>query len=392
MERILVLGAGPGGLVAANMLASHGYRVTLVERSDAHLFQPGMLWIAFQGHSPERYMKPVEELVKPGVELVRGTVEAVNLAEREVALSDGRRLSYDYLVIALGASLDYGAIEGHRELLEAYGDFFSGADSARRLWEAFSKMTSGTLVVAAADPLYKCPPAPHKAVLLASETIRRRGLSGRVRVVLALPFLHEYPSETIARIVAPKLEEAGVEVRTLFTVDRIDMASHKIYSLEGDEVEFDVAAVIPVHKGPRVRVEPAEAVDDDGFFKVDRYTLQIEGYDDAFAVGDCNNAPTSKTGVTAHLGAEVVAERIMGYDSRFNGRTNCPIVTDGEASFVISSYESPPVPVRFSVFKRLLEDAFIASYWSSLRDPEKWSPIFRAYFEATDPSRIGGGW
>ncbi|MEB2835727.1 MAG: FAD-dependent oxidoreductase [Desulfurococcales archaeon] len=391
-ERILVLGAGPGGLVSANLLALHGYDVTVVEKSEYHLFQPGMLWIAFQGHPPEKYMRPVKDLVKPTVNLVQGKVAEVNLAERTVTLEDGRRLDYDRVIIALGAHLDYDAVPGHSSLVEEFGDYFRGADYAARFWSHFKAMSRGTLVIAAADPLYKCPPAPLKAAFLAAETLRRRGVKDSVSVVLALPFIHEYPSETVAEIVAPKLREAGVEVKTMFTVDSIDAENRVIYSLEGESITYDLAAVIPAHKGPAIRLLPEEARDDDGFIKVDKYTLQIEGYDDAYAVGDCNNAPTSKTGVTAHLGAEVVVERILGFDSRFNGRTNCPIVTDGEASFVISTYDHPPIPVKFSIFKRLLEDAFIASYWSSLRDPEKWSPIFRAYFEATDPSRVGGGW
>ena len=391
-ERVLVLGGGTGGLVAANLLAAHGYNVTLVEKASHHLFQPGMLWIAFQGHKPERYMRPVESLLKPGVELVRGTVSRIDLAERLVELEDGRRLGYDKLIIALGASLDYDAVPGHREAVERYGDFFGGPDNAARLWSSFSRLREGTLFIGAVDPLYKCPPAPHKAAFLAAYTLRRRGLQGRVRVVLALPFVHEYPSETVARIVAPKLEEAGVEVRTMFTVDEVDVDRGVVRSLEGEEVEYTVAALVPAHRGPRVEIAPDNVTDEDGFIRVDKYTLQVEGYDDAYAIGDCNNTPTSKTGVTAHLGAEVVAERIMGWDSRFTGRTNCPIVANGEATFVISSYDSPPIPVKFSKFKRLLEDIFIASYWSSLRDPEKWAPVFRAYFQATDPGVLGGGW
>ncbi|MEB3806046.1 MAG: FAD-dependent oxidoreductase [Desulfurococcales archaeon] len=391
--KILVLGAGTGGLVAGNLLASEGYDVTIIEKSDYHLFQPGMLWIAFQGHKPEKYIKPVESLVKKNVELVKGTVSKIDLDNRIVKLEDAREYTYDYLIIALGASYDYDAIPGHKQLWETYGDYYSGANNASKLWSHFSKMKEGRLVLAAADPLYKCPPAPHKAAFLAAQTINKRGLRGKVKVTLALPFIHAYPSEVMARIVEPKLEEAGVELVTMFTVDSIDVDAGKIYSIEGDEIDFDVAAVIPVHKGPRIEVVPESVRDEDGYFKVDKHTLQVEGYDDVFAVGDCNNAPTSKTGVTAHIGGEVVVERIMGFDARFNGRTNCPIVADGEAAFVISSYEHPVIPVKFSKFKRLLEDVFIAAYWSSLRDPEKWSPVFRAYFRATDPKVLGErGW
>jgi len=392
-ENILVLGAGTGGLVVGNLLAGKGYNVTIVERRGYHLFQPGMLWIAFQGHDPSMYMRRIEDLIRPNVKLVKATVEAINLEERQVRLSNGAVLGYDYLVIALGVSYNYDAIPGNKELMEAYGDFYSGPDSAVRLWENFSKLNKGKIVIAAADPLYKCPPAPHKAAFLASYTLWKKGLRDSVEVHLALPFIHEYPSETVAKIVAPKLADVGVRVHTLFTVDQINLDEKKIYSLEGEELEYDLAVVIPVHHGPEVNVVPDNVLDEDGYFKVDKYKLNVNGFDDVYAIGDCNNTPTSKTGVTAHLGAEVVAERIMGYDAEFTGRTNCPIVANGEATFVISSYNSPPIPVKFSRFKRLLEDLFIASYWSSLREPEKWAPVFRSYFKATDPEVLGSrGW
>lgn len=392
-ERVLVLGAGTGGLVAANLLAAHGYSVTLVEKSDRHLFQPGMLWIAFKGHPPSKYTMPVESLVREGVRLVRGRVEHIDLAERRVRLASGEELGYDWLIIALGASLDYSAIPGHEKLHEEFGDYFSSENDAAKLWSKFSRLEEGTLVVAAADPLYKCPPAPHKAAFLASDTLARTGRKGKVKVVLALPFLHAYPSKTMADIIEPELEKAGIELVTMFTVDSIDTENRVIRSLEGDEISYSIATVIPIHKGPRVTVNPESAVDGDGFFKVDKYTLRLEEYDDAFAIGDCSNAPTSKTGVTAHLGAEVVVDRILGYDARFTGRTNCPVVADGTAAFVISDYDHPPVPVKFSKLKRMMEDLFIAAYWSSLKYPERWRPFFRAYFEATSPERLGmRGW
>ena len=393
MGSILVLGAGVGGLVAANLLAAQGLEVTLVEKGEHHLFQPGMLWIAFRGHPPERYLRRVERLTRPGVRLVKGTVEEVDLANRRVTLSGGRVLEYERLIIALGAGLDYDAVPGHRELLEKVGDFFGGAGAASRFWSRFSQLREGTLFIGAADPLYKCPPAPHKAAFLAAETLRERGLLGKVRVVLALPYPRAYPSESLAETVERELEAAGVEVRTMFTVESIDSGEGVVRSLEGEEARFSLAAVIPFHTGPRIRVAPEDAVDSDGFIRVDPETMQVRGYDDAYAIGDCTDAPTSKTGVTAHLAAEVVADRILGLDSRFTGRTNCPMVTDGRALFVISKYGHPPVPARFTRMKRLMEDLFIAAYWSSLRYPERWRSLFHAYFEATDPERLAPeGW
>ncbi|GAB6148037.1 NAD(P)/FAD-dependent oxidoreductase [Stetteria hydrogenophila] len=390
---VLVLGAGSGGLIAGNLLGYHGFNVTIVEKSDYHLFQPGMLWIAFQGHDPARYMRKVESLVRPGVNLVKDTVTEIDLGERAVKLASGKTLSYDILIIALGVSYDYDAIPGNREALERFGDFYSGPEHAARLWKNFSAMKEGRLVVAAGDPGYKCTPAPHKAVFLASETLKKKGLRGKVKVTLAVPFVHSYASETLAKLIDPKLEEAGIEVVTMFTAESVDLEKKKLYSLEGEELDFDLLALIPVHKGPQVTIKPDSVTDDDGYIKVDKYTLQVEGYDDVYAVGDCTNAPTSKTGVTAHLGAEVVADRILGFDARFTGRTNCPLVMNGEASFAISTYDHPVIPVRPSKMKRFFEDLFIGIYWPSLKYPERFRGIFKAYFDATDPAVLGeAGW
>lgn len=393
-KKVLILGGGSGGLIAANLLAYFGgYDITVIDKNDTHYFQPGMLWIAFKGHSPERYKMKIERLLKPGIKFVNQKVTSINLEERQVETSSGEMYDYDYLIIALGVSFDFGAVEGFNDVVEKYGSFFTGFPDAERMWRNFSQMKEGKLVIAAADPLYKCPPAPHKAAFLAADTVKERGLKDKIKVVLAVPFIHEYSSETIAQLIRPKLEDAGIETITMFTTEKIDMKSKKIYSLEGDELDFDVVTVIPAHRGPDVSVFPDSVVDEDGYFKVDKHTLRLQDYDEVFAIGDCNNTPTSKTGVTAHLGAEVVAYNINGYSRTFTGRTNCPLVTNGEALFVISDYNYPPIPVKPTKVKRFLEDLFIASYWSSLKYPEKWGPIFEAYFKATAPDVLKeGGW
>ncbi len=388
-KKILVLGGGTGGLIAANLLSKHKeYEVTLIDKSDIHLFQPGMLWIGFKGEKPEKYAKPISTLIRKNVTFINDLVKEIDLENRTILLGTKRTLPYDILIIALGSHLDYDSTSGHRELVEKYGDFYGGIKNAEKLWKNFSQLSNGTLVIGAADATYKCPPAPHKAAFLAMDTIVNRGLKEKIRVKLALPFVHEYASERIADIVGEKLREKGIETITMFTVESVSLEEKKLYSLEGEEMEFDIATIIPIHKGPQVNVNPQEVRDEDGYFKVDKYKLNVNGYDDVYAIGDCNNTPTSKTGVTAHLGAEVVVERIIGFDSRFTGRTNCPIVSDGEATFVISDYQTPPVRVRFSHTKRMLEDFFIASYWSSLKEPEKWSSLFHLYFKATEPSKL----
>ncbi|ABL79197.1 NAD(P)/FAD-dependent oxidoreductase [Thermofilum pendens] len=392
MERVVIIGGGGGGAILANLLPEE-FKVTVVDKSEVHFFQPGNLWIAFKGVRKEKFLRPLRSLLKPRVEFVHDEVVSVDLNERVVKTASGKSLSYDYVVFASGAELDYGSVPGHRELLERFGDFYSTPENAEKLHASLRGLKEGRFVIGIADPVYKCPPGPHKAAFLSWEFFARRGLSDKVKVVLAVPVPHAYPSKTIADIIEPELNSRGIELHTFFTVNEVDVANKRIVSLEGEELSFDVAAVVPPHRGPSYAVNPAEVKDGSGYIKIDKYTSRVEGFDDAYAIGDCTNAPTSKSGVTAHLQAEVVAARLQGIDARYSGRTNCPLITDGKGLFVISDYDHPPIPVRLSKFKRLMEDFFVATYWSAVRSPELWSPIFRAYFEATDEFiRRGEGW
>jgi len=383
-RRVVVVGGGGGGAILANLLPSEDFQVTVVDKSPLHFFQPGNLWIAFKGVGKERFLRPMREVLKPEVEFVNDEVVEVDLRNRVVRTRAGRQLGYDYVVLASGAELDYDALPGHRRLLEAFGDFYSTPENAEKLHRSLLSMTSGRFVIAIADPIYKCPPGPHKGAFLSWEFFSKRGLSSKVKVVLAVPVPHAYPSKVIADEIEPELSARGIELHTFFTANEVDLEGRKIVSLEGEELSFDVAAVIPPHRGPSYRVTPEEVKDGNGYIKVDKYTCRVEGFDDAYAVGDCTNTPASKSGVTAHLQAEVVAARLQGVDARYSGRTNCPLIVDGKGLFVISDYDHPPMPVRLSRFKRLMEDFFVATYWSAVRYPELWSPIFKAYFDATN--------
>ncbi len=393
MERILILGGGGGGAILANLLPEDSFDVTLVDRGEYHLFQPGNLFVAFCGKDKEKYRRPIKKLLKPNVRFIRDSVVDVNLNERKVMLKGKKKLEYDYIVITTGAYLNYDVIEGNRKLLDNFGDFYANMEDAERLWRTLVKMKEGKFVIAISDPIYKCPPGPHKGAFLSSCLFEKMGLKDRVDVVLAVPFPHVYPSKVISDVIDPELKRMRIKVHTFFTVDSVDVEKRKIYSLEGEELDYTVAVVIPPHEGPRYKIEPSEVKDDSNYVKIDKHTCRVDVFDDVYAIGDCTNAPTAKSGVTAHLQAEVVASRLQGFDAKFSGRTNCPLITDGYGLFVISDYDHPPIPVRLSRFKRFLEDLFVATYWDAIRYPELWQPIFHSFFEATSPERLGKrGW
>ena len=388
-RRVVIVGGGAGGLIAANMLArERDVKVTLLNDTPYHYYLPQLLQIAFRGDDSQ-LRRPLDSLVRSGVELLLERAARVNLAERSVETESGRPIPYDYLILAPGLTVDHSAIRGNEPLASKFGDFHSTPENAWRVHSAISGINKGRVVVAVADPKHRCPPSPYEAVLLADEALRARGVRQDVSITLAVPYPRAYPSESFNEVIEPVLRERGIAIETFFTVDSVDVEGGRMTSLEGGELQFDVGIVVPMHKGPRLSVLPEGTLDEDGFVKADRLTNAVNGYDDAFAIGDASTSANARTGVTAHLQAEVVVKRLRGEHSVNTGRTNCPTELGfGMGTFVISDYQHPAVklpPMRvFFLMKRMFADM----YWDMLKYPEFWNPIFESYLEATEPGRL----
>lgn len=107
--RVVILGAGFGGLAAARVLCGKGAEVTIVDRQNHHVFQPLLYQVATAGLSPADIAAPIRAIVKQHRQThVRlGEVVAVHPDEKLVELAEGDVLAYDYLVIATGARHGY---------------------------------------------------------------------------------------------------------------------------------------------------------------------------------------------------------------------------------------------------------------------------------------------
>ena len=110
--RVVIVGAGFGGLCAAKALKHADVRVTLVDRRNHHLFQPLLYQIATAGLSPGQIATPIRTILRyqKNAEVLLGTVTGVDVDKRRVVLanpSGGHEINYDYLVLATGARHSY---------------------------------------------------------------------------------------------------------------------------------------------------------------------------------------------------------------------------------------------------------------------------------------------
>lgn len=107
--RVVILGAGFGGMEAARALRQAPVEVTLVDRHNHHLFQPLLYQVATAALSPGDIAWPIRAIFRrqPNVTVLMAEVSGIDTAARQVRTQDGLRLPYDALVVATGATHSY---------------------------------------------------------------------------------------------------------------------------------------------------------------------------------------------------------------------------------------------------------------------------------------------
>lgn len=108
-QRILILGGGTGGTIMANrlrrMYAPEDAEITVVDRDDAHVYQPGLLFVPFGLADAEHLVRPRQRQLHRDVQYLQADIDHIDTAASEVHLGHGIALAYDVLIVATGARL-----------------------------------------------------------------------------------------------------------------------------------------------------------------------------------------------------------------------------------------------------------------------------------------------
>jgi NADH dehydrogenase len=109
MHHVVIIGCGFGGLEAARRLHSAPVRITLIDRSNHHLFQPLLYQVATAGLSAPSIAAPIRHMLRrqANATVLMAEVSGIDKAAREVQLADGQRIGYDDLIVASGATHSY---------------------------------------------------------------------------------------------------------------------------------------------------------------------------------------------------------------------------------------------------------------------------------------------
>jgi len=247
--KVVIVGCGFGGLFAARALRRAPVDVTVIDRTNHHLFQPLLYQVATAGLAAPAIAEPIRRILggQKNTRVLYGEVQRVDVAARSVILEDGEALAYDHLILAAGATDSYfghdewrahapglktlhDAFEIRRRVLLAFEHAEREHDPARRAaWLTFVVIGGGATGVEMAGMLAE----------IARHTLKgeyRRYDPRNARVVLieaAERVLPPYPPELSehARI---QLEHIGVTVWLGRRVSGIDAAG---VQLGGERLE-----------------------------------------------------------------------------------------------------------------------------------------------------------
>lgn len=138
---IVIIGAGFAGMNAAKVLARSSVRITLIDRTNHHLFQPLLYQVATAGLSPADISAPIRSEFRsfPNVNVILGDVHEVVPAHRQVRLSDGREIDYDYLILATGARHGYFGNDDWEQLAPGLKTLEDAVEIRRRVLLAFER-------------------------------------------------------------------------------------------------------------------------------------------------------------------------------------------------------------------------------------------------------------
>ena len=380
MKNIVVLGAGTAGTMMANKLARilspKEWRVTVVDRDDDHVYQPGLLFLPFGSYREDEIVRSRRLFLSSDVKVHLGEVERIEPEAKRVVVAGAGALPYDILILATGARIDPTKTEG----LTGPGwgksafDFYT-LEGAKALRQRLAGFDGGRLVLNVVENPIKCPVAPLEFLFLADAFFVERGMREKVEIVYATPLDGAFTKPKASAMLGGLLEAKGVKVEADFALEKVDSERRVLFGFDGREVNYDLLVSIPLHFGSEI-VTQSGMGDDIGFIPTDKHTLQTKHHANVFALGDCTDLPSSKAGAVAHFQAEVLTENVLRcIDDKealpnFDGHANCFIETGhGKAMLIDFNYETEPLPGRFPLPGlgpfTLLEESHV-NHWGKL--------------------------
>ena len=351
-KRILILGAGFGGLAAANALRKglgQEHQIIVIDRKKSFMMGLVKLWILEGSRKLEESQTSLDVLNAKGIEYLNDEISKIDTKSSRVQARDLGWIEYDYLIVAVGAELAPERIAG----FAGRGYNLYDAKQVPQLRERLLLLKSGRVAICIMGMPYKCPPAPYEAAMIISDLLAKQGTRNSIELDFYTPAPIALP------IAGPEISNNIVNVISQQCINF--HASHKLKSVSEDKLEFengaridyDLLVGIPPHKAPEVI--SSSGLTDGDWISVDRHTMKTL-HKNVFAIGDVTEIKVGalalpKAGIFAEEEAKVAARQIIDEIAgkptmaAFNGQGYCFMEVGGrKAGYIGADFYNPDGP------------------------------------------------
>jgi sulfide:quinone oxidoreductase len=367
--QVVIVGGGSAGLAVASQLRNQPEppEVAIIDPAEKHYYQPLWTLIGAGVFPKEESMREEADFIPPGATWLKEYVETFDPDNNALSLKNGDKVTYDYLVVAAGIQINWDGIPG---LKESVGKTDSGVcsnysyETVDSTFENIKKLKKGTALFTHPSTPIKCGGAPIKITYLASDYWRKNSVLGSIDV----KFIKGGPGI----FAVPKYAESLTKVANRYGVDCVwntELAELRPDSKEavfkhmetGEETvqAYDMIHVTPPMSAPDfIKNSPLAA--ETGWVEVDKETTQHVRYPNVFALGDCSNLPTSKTGAAIRKQAPTTVANLMSaihnqpLAVKYDGYTSCPLVT-GYGSLILAEFDYDKKPKESFPFNQAEE-------------------------------------
>lgn len=354
---IVIVGGGAAGISIANRLnrALKNASITLVERKETHYYWPGLTMVATGAWNKSKVLDSNRSFIPSNITWVKEMAAEIDPDAKRVTTDAGRKIDYDYLVVANGVEYHYDAIEGMD--IDAIGQnglasVYQSPDAAAKSWDvikAYSHQGGEGIFTLPSTPI-RCAGAPLKMALLTLDRMKQNGGFERASThfhsatngLFGIAFHNQFLMDEFAK------NNMAVNLRSELTAVDITARKATFQQPDGNTVtqDYDLLHVVPPMRAPAVVRNSNLAWTEGnmaagGWLAVDKDTLQHLTYPEVFGCGDVNGTPRGKTAATVKMSVPVVVANLLavidGKDPSvtFDGYTSCPLLTRFGAAMLI---------------------------------------------------------
>ncbi|MEA2050249.1 MAG: FAD/NAD(P)-binding oxidoreductase [Campylobacterota bacterium] len=400
--KIVIVGGGLAGMSTAARFTNElsNPDITVIEPSELSVsYQPGQTLVGAGLWEQSDVVYKRDDFVPSGTKLIKEKAIEFDPEKNIVTTDKGTKVPYDYLVIAAGITLNYGAIEGLEEIGELYSSgnnkaavdamtemgvsSIYSADGSAATWtnmqKFIAKAKSGKKVKGVfthPNTPIKCGGAPKKIMYLTNARLKEAGADARANADL-----HFYPNGS-SMFGVPEYHEA---IKSQFEREGLKWSyAHNLTGIKNgkatfnhhwkekgawDEdleefgvdlksedvtVDFDFLHVTPPMKAPD-EIGDSKIGSGKGWVPVTKETLQHVKYPNIFALGDIAAVPMGKTGGSARKQYKVVVNNVISMMEKgkipksnveYAGYTVCPLITTiGTVMLAEFNWTKKPTPM-----------------------------------------------